>query len=176
MMEMVEDIEKKQKANQKDNDPSKRRNYKKELESVSAENQELKEQLLRVAAEFENYKKRVDRERSALFENANSSLIAALLPVLDDFDRSMDAETNNHECQSLLEGFKLVQKKFLKTLQDQGLQLMKAIGEKFDPEKHEAMMQMEVEGIEPELVVEDHVKGYEFKNRVIRHAKVIVSK
>jgi len=156
--------------------PQKRRNYKKELEQATAENKDLKEKFLRIAAEFDNYRKRVDREMIVLRESAKAELVSQLLPVLDDLERSIDAGSKNHDANSLLEGIKLVQKSFLRTLQNEGLKPMNSVGEPFDPEKHEALLQIEAKDKDPEIVVEEHLKGYEFKDRVIRHAKVIVSK
>jgi len=154
----------------------KKRNYKKELEDLEKEHQALKDQLLRLAAEFDNYRKRVDRDMSNLIRSANADLVTSLLPILDDLDRSIAAANGVQETSPLLEGIKLIQKSFLKTLQDQGLKYIESIGQPFDPEKHDALLQMPVDGKESNVVIEEHVKGYEFKDRVIRHAKVIVSK
>ena len=156
--------------------PVKRRNYKKELEQAQIELTELKGRLLRVAAEFDNYRKRVDREMSQIRMNAKAELIAQLLPILDDLERSIAAAENNGDAASLLQGIKLVHKSFVKTLQYQGVKPIKSVGEPFDPEKHDALMQKEVKGQKPDIVVEEHLKGYEFNDKVIRHAKVIVSK
>jgi len=156
--------------------PVKRRNYKKELESAVKENTELKEQLLRIAAEFDNFRKRTDREKTKLVEFANVELLTSLLPVLDDFSRSIEMNTDNSDNETLLEGVKLVHKSFLKLLQDQGLKPMECEGQKFNPETHDALLQIEMDGKEPDTIIEEHVKGYVFKDRVIRHAKVVVAK
>ncbi len=156
--------------------PIKRRNYKKELEQATAENKDLKEKFLRIAAEFDNYRKRIDREMIVLRESAKADLVSQLLPVLDDLERSIDAGSKKRGAKSLLEGISLVQKNFLHILQDEGLKSMDSVGKPFDPEKHEALLQIEAKDKDHEIVVEEHLKGYEFKGRVIRHAKVIVSK
>ena len=156
--------------------PVKRRNYKKELEGAVKENTELKEQLLRIAAEFDNFRKRTDREKTKLIEFANVELLTGLLPVLDDFSRSIEMNSENGDKETLLEGIKLVHKSFLKLLQDQGLKPMECEGQKFNPETHDALLQIEMEGKEPDTIIEEHVKGYVFKDRVIRHAKVVVAK
>lgn len=156
--------------------PKKRRNYKKELEQALAENKDLKQKFLRIAAEFDNYRKRIDREMIVLRESAKADLVSQLLPVLDDLERSIEAGNEKHDADSLLEGIKLVQKNFLRILQGEGLKPMESVGKPFDPEKHDALLQIEAKGKDSEIVVEEHVKGYEFKDRVLRHAKVIVSK
>ncbi len=156
--------------------PKKRRNYKKELEQATAENKDLKEKFLRIAAEFDNYRKRIDREMIVLRESAKADIVSQLLPVMDDLERSLDAGSEKHDAKSLLEGIGLIQKNFLRILQDEGLKPMDSVGKPFDPEKHEALLQIEAKDKDSEVVVEEHLKGYEFKDRVIRHAKVIVSK
>ncbi len=164
----------------KDNDKKttksvKRRNYKKELEQALFEKNELKDKLLRTAAEFDNFRKRVNQEKSELVDYAHAELIGALLPVLDDLDRFAQSGDNT-DYETLHQGVIMVHKKFLKILKDMGLQDMKAVGEPFDPNKHDALMQVENADVDSDVVVEEHIKGYEYKDKVIRHAKVIVSK
>jgi len=154
----------------------KRRNYKKELENAIKENKALKEQLLRVAAEFDNYRKRSEREKTNLIEFANMEIITSLLPILDDFSRSIEMNMEKGDKNTLLEGIKLVHKSFLKILQDQGLKIMDSEGHKFNPEKHDALLHIKMDGKESDTIIEEHVKGYIFKDRVIRHAKVVVAK
>jgi len=154
----------------------KRKSHKKELEAVQQENQALKEQMLRLAAEFDNFKKRVDRERMNIVESANLDLVRSLLPVIDDLERSLEVSEKKVDYQTFVSGVDLVLRNFLKILRDQGLRVMETIGRPFDPEKHDALLQIEREGKEHNVVVDEHLKGYEFKDRVVRHAKVIVSK
>ncbi len=145
------------------------------IESLESENERLKEKLLRLAAEFDNFKKRTDREFKQLQENANAGLINQFLPVLDNLERFLGAAESDEANDSLVNGMQLVYKGFLKVLTDQGLEPIPAVGEDFDPEKHEAIMQRKVEGLDSHIVVEEHLKGYEINGRVIRHSKVIVS-
>jgi molecular chaperone GrpE len=146
-----------------------------QVESLESENERLKEKLLRLAAEFDNFKKRTDREFKQLQDNANAGLISQLLPVLDNLERFLQAAESDEADDSLVNGMQLVYKDFLKVLTDQGLEPIPAVGEDFDPEKHEAIMQRKVEGLDSHIVVEEHLKGYEINGRVIRHSKVIVS-
>ena len=145
------------------------------IEELLKENTDLKDQLLRFAAEFDNFRKRVERENRNLVDNTAADIISRLLPVLDDLERSIQATEAKEDENPLLEGVKLVHKNFVKTLADMGLEPMESVGKEFDPDKHDAMMQMKVEGMEPHLVVDEHVRGYLFRDRVLRHAKVIVS-
>ncbi len=152
----------------------KRRNYKKELFVLEKEHKELKNQLLRIAAEFDNFKKRTVREKSDLVETANSMFIKELLPVFDDLERSL--ASSDSDKNTLVEGLSLLRNNFFKIMQDHGLEIMESVGQEFDPERHDALLQVEAEGKDSNIVVEEHIKGYIFKDRVLRHAKVIVSK
>src|SRR5688572_4708952 len=137
--------------------------------------QNLKDQLLRKAAEFENYKRRTDAERSDYFGYANEKLIGDLLPVLDDLSRALKAYDENHDSESLKKGVELINDKFKGILEKQGLKEIDSTGKDFDVEHHEALMQQPTDKIEPNKVIETVEKGYNLKNKVLRHAKVIVS-
>jgi len=154
----------------------KRRNYKKELGEANYTIDSIKDQLLRKVAEFDNYRKRTEKDFAELFKNANAKLITDLLPVLDDYDRSLAADVKNDNYESLHEGFELIYKKLFNVLKSYGLRPIEALDKEFDPEKHEALMQTEVKGKKSHIVVEEYLKGYELNGRVIRHAKVVVSK
>ena len=132
--------------------------------------------MLRVAAEFDNYCKRVANERLEWMQQAQTTLIESVLPVLDDLERIESANDEQKDYETLHDGILLILKSFRKILSDYGLVEMKTVGEPFDPEKHDALLQIETKDKEPDVVVEQHLKGYEFKDKVIRHAKVIVSK
>ncbi len=176
MEEMVKEKVEEKKTKSEKKTTTKRRNYKKELEKALEENKILKEQMIRLAAEFDNYKKRIERERASQVDTIKAELIKELLPVIDDLERSVEIGKEKKDFDSLLEGISLVYKNFMKTLQAQGLKPLESVGKKFDPEKHDALMQVEVKGQKPDMVVDEHIKGYKFKDRIIRHAKVIVSK
>ncbi len=147
-----------------------------DLKKIKEENAQLKDQLLRKAAEFDNYRKRTEREFLSRIQNANERLITELLPVLDDFDRSLahadDAENN----EVLIEGFELIFKKMHAILEKEGLEPIEAIGHEFDPDKHDALMQIESEDKESGTILEEHLKGYNLNDKVIRHSQVLVAK
>lgn len=158
----------------KDKKTSKRQNYKKELEKVIQEKEELQDRLLRMAAEFDNVRKRTERDIALIRMNTKAEVLSDLLTVLDDLDRSL--EVGLQDPGSIIEGVTLIKKSFVKALQDLGLKEMNAVGEKFDPEMHDALLQVEKEDIDSDLVIEEHLKGYMLNDRVLRHAKVVVSK
>ena len=176
-MEKVEETAKtdEQKAKKK---PAKKKSAKgsAELSKIKEENTRLKDQLLRKAAEFDNYKKRTERDFFDRVQNANERLITDLLEVLDDFDRSLNHAEGKDNAKSLVEGLELIYKKMYAKLEKEGLKPIDAIGEEFDPDKHDALMQMESKEHKSGTIIDEHLKGYELNNKVIRHSQVIVAK
>lgn len=143
-----------------------------ELENEVAE---LKDKLLRKAAEFENYKRRTENDQLNLLTYAAESFIQRLLPVVDDFERSLQHINEAQEVDAIKQGLKLIYDKFMKVLDDQGVIKMESIGQPFNVEYHEALLQRPDDSVEPHTVLEEIEKGYMYKDKVIRHAKVIVS-
>ncbi len=149
----------------------------KKVKALEEENQQLKDQYLRKLAEFDNYKRRTEKEFLAHLEFANEELIKELLPVLDDFERFLKhAEEEDVSAESLKEGVQLIYKKMMGVLEKKGLKAMESIGEEFDAEKHQALMQVESEKHESGYIVDEHLKGYTLNDKVIRHSQVLVAK
>lgn len=146
------------------------------LRILEEDNLRSKEKLLRLAAEFDNYRKRTERDLGVTIVNANADLVLSLLPVMDDLERVLSAGKTAAGAEAMSEAIRLVHKNFMRILQDAGLAAMNAVDQPFDPEKHDALLHVPVEGKAPDLVVEEHKKGYTFRDRVLRHAQVIVSK
>jgi molecular chaperone GrpE len=154
------------------------------LTSIHAE---LKDRYLRLAAEMENFRKRLERDFANRVENAVAGLLSELLPVVDDLERFLNArkeleagdkapagsETTDYE--TLVAGANLIHQNLLKILQNRGVTAMETVGHEFDPNRHEAIMQMAVEGKAPNLVVQENTRGYLLHDKVLRPAKVIVS-
>ncbi len=143
-----------------------------ELEKQVAE---LKDTLLRKAAEFENYKRRNENEQMNLLKYAAEPFIKNILSVYDDLERSLSHIDDENSFESTKKGLLLVFDKFNKTLEIQGVKKIEAKGKSFNVEFHEALMQQPVEGVEPHTVLDVIEPGYTYKDKVIRHAKVIVS-
>ncbi|KYK32441.1 MAG: nucleotide exchange factor GrpE [Theionarchaea archaeon] len=129
--------------------------------------------LQRLQAEFENYKKRAERERIEYTEQANAQLVLGLLPVLDNFERALQAEGSNGD--SLKKGMKMVFSQLSTILEKEGLSPIKAVGELFDPYYHEAVLTAEGD-YDEDTVIEEFEKGYLFRNKVLRPSKVKVGK
>ncbi len=147
------------------------------IHKLEQEKEQLRDQALRKMAEFDNYKRRTEKEFLSILQNASESLIVELLPVLDDFERFLEhAKKESENNQSMLEGVELIYKKLSNILEKQGLKKMETIGQEFDPEKHQALMQVESEEHESGHIVEEHLKGYTLNDKVIRHSQVLVAK
>ena len=143
-----------------------------ELEKQSAQ---LRDQLLRKAAEFDNYKRRTENDFASLTKFAAENIITQLVPVLDDFNRSLKSIKEKAENDSLYKGIELIYAKFLKVLEAQGLKTMDVVGKEFNVDVHDALMQMPRADVPPHTVLEEVEKGYLLFDKVIRHAKVVVS-
>jgi molecular chaperone GrpE len=136
---------------------------------------ELQDKYLRKVAEFENYKRRVENDQFNLITYGAESFLIKLLPVVDDFERSLQHVENAKDVDAVKEGIKLVYEKLMKALDEQGVKKMKSVGEPFNVDYHDALMQRKDESFEPHTVVEEIEPGYIYRDKVIRHAKVIVS-
>lgn len=151
----------------------------KELEEKITEleknNSELKDTLLRKAAEFENYKRRTENDQLNLIKYAAEPFIKSILTVYDDLERSLNHINGDNNFESLKKGLELIYDKFTKILNSHGIKKIDAVGQPFDVELHEALMQRPAEGVPPHTVLEILEHGYIYQDKVIRHAKVIVS-
>ena len=147
-----------------------------EIKQLKDKNDDLNDKFTRLVAEFDNYKKRTDKEYLSLIQNANEKLISEILPIVDDLERSLDHMDETSDCKTILEGFQLIHKNLTSMLEKQGLKPMQSIGEEFDPDKHDALMQVENKDVKSNRIVDEHLKGYLYNDKVIRHAQVIVSK
>jgi len=146
-----------------------------ETSKTETELVELRDKYLRLAAEFDNYKRRTAKERNELFKTANQELMLALLPAIDDFERAKSYTKDTDDTNAVRESIDIIYNKLLKTLQQKGLTPMESIGVAFDPELHEAITQ--IPAPTPDLkgkVVDEIEKGYYLGDKVMRHAKVVL--
>ena len=144
------------------------------LDTALDEILKLKDQLLRTVAEFENYKKRTLKEKAELILNGGEKTVAAILPVLDDFERAL-ADTHTDDPQAIKDGMELIFKKFTKTLEGLGVHKIETDGQDFNVDFHEAVAMVPGMGDDKKGKVIDCVQtGYTLNDKVIRHAKVAV--
>jgi molecular chaperone GrpE len=144
------------------------------LQKLQEENEGLRERLLRTAAELDNVLKRTEREKFNFIQSANAELLKSILPIMDDLDRSLKS-FNETDPVGFRNGVELIQQKLISILKSKGLTEMETVGQTFDVDKHEALMQSKLEGDPPNKVVEEFEKGYLLNGLVLRHAKVMVS-
>lgn len=148
-----------------------------DLDRAVSELNGLRDRHLRLAAEFDNYRKRSDRERAESGTRAQAQLVGQLLDPLDDLDRVTQLDAGSSREEALLEGVQLVRRKLLRVLEAAGLKAIEAEGEPFDPEKHEALMMVPTEERdEDETVASVFQKGYGFKGILLRPARVQVKR
>jgi molecular chaperone GrpE len=145
------------------------------VEAIQAELAEAKDKYLRLYAEFENYKKKVQKDREDLIKYSNESLVYELLPALDNLEMALrhSAEANS---ESLIKGVENTFREFARILEKFGLKSIDALGKPFDPAYHHAMSQVERNDVEGNTVVEEFRKGYLYNEKVLRPSLVAVSK
>ena len=136
---------------------------------------ELNDKYLRLYSEFDNFRRRTQKERGELIKSAGKDILSDLLAVVDDFDRTMDAMDKTEDVKAFTEGVKLVQSKFLNVLTKQGMTHFETKGETFDPEVHEAITKIPAPSDDLKGKVVDVIeKGYMLNAKVLRYAKVVV--
>ncbi|MEW6675961.1 MAG: nucleotide exchange factor GrpE [Nitrospirota bacterium] len=152
-----------------------------EKERLTTELQAMNDKYLRLYAEFENYKKWVNRDKEELLKYGNENLLYELLPIIDNLEMALKHSSNETSTGlsasgGLIQGVEITLKELLRTLEKFGLTPIEAIGKPFDPLIHHAMTLVEREDIEEKIVVEEFRKGYMFRDRVLRPSLVAVSK
>lgn len=134
-----------------------------------------KDQLLRKVADFDNFKRRAEAESASVFRYAKADIIQELLPVIDDFERSLKLVKDRRESEAFAKGVELIYQKLTKFLQTQGVREIESLGKEFDVHFHDALLQIPRSDVPPHVVIEVVDKGYTLDDRVLRHAKVVVS-
>ncbi|NLV36020.1 MAG: nucleotide exchange factor GrpE [Clostridiaceae bacterium] len=146
-----------------------------ELEEKTKQCSDYFDKLQRTAAEFDNYKKRSVKEKESLYSDAVADVVGALLPVLDNVERALQAVCADSSAQSLKEGVEMVYKQFRDAFKEIGVEEITAVDEQFDPMRHNAVMHVEDEALGHNTVVEEFQKGYIYKDKVIRYSMVKVA-
>jgi len=147
-----------------------------ERDRLAAENEELKERLLRRQAEFENYRRRVEKEKLEFSEYAAMEAVRVLLPVLDDFERALKAVPEGLEGgDEYVKGIEIIAQRLLDVLKHLGLEPIESAGQPFDPNVHHAVERVPTDEVEDHTVLEEWQKGYNFKGKLLREAMVRVA-
>jgi len=150
------------------------------LDESQRQVEKLREELVRYAADFENFRKQKEREARVAGERAVENLMREILPVVDDVDRAMqhsaDILSNSNEARPFVEGVELLRKNLMNWLEKKGVKKIEAQGQKMDVNFHEAITQLDHPDAEPDTVIEEYQTGYMLGDKVLRHSKVVVSK
>ena len=158
----------------KDGFVRKKKKDKKE-EALKARIDELEDRVKRQMAEFENFRKRTDKEKAAMFETGAKSVIEKILPVVDNFERGLAAVPEDEKGSAFVEGMNKVYKQLLTELDNMGVKPIEAVGQEFDPNFHNAVMHIEDENFGENIVAEEFQKGYTYHDTVVRHSMVKVA-
>ena len=135
---------------------------------------ELNDKVMRTMAEFENFRKRTDKEKADMFENGARSVIEKLLPVVDSFERGLSILSEEEKASPIAAGMDKIHKQFLKALEDMGVTPIEAVGKEFDPNFHNAVMHGDDDKFGENIVSEEFQKGYLYKEKVVRYSMVKV--
>ena len=135
---------------------------------------ELEDRVKRQMAEFENFRKRTDKEKAQMFEAGAKSVIEKILPVVDNFERGQQAAGDGGETDSFMEGMQMIYKQLMTELEGIGVKPIETIGTEFDPEFHNAVMQVESDEYETGIIAQELQKGYMYRDSVVRHSMVAV--
>lgn len=146
-----------------------------QLSEARSEAHDLEDRMLRLAAEFENYKKRMQRERETAFKYAEEDLLKELLPALDNLERAIEQGRGSGDASALLEGVEMTHRGLLASLEKFGLQPLDSQGQPFDPNLHEAMAMEASDEVPANIIISEFQRGYFYKDRLLRAAKVVVS-
>lgn len=159
----------------KDKEKEKIQELQAEIEKLNAEKAELNDRFLRLFSEFDNYKKRVSKEKLDLISTASEKVIVSILPIIDDFERAITANEKADNIDSIKEGFNLIYNKLLQMMKRFDVEEIQAKGEEFNTDYHEAVTHFPAQNEEDKgKVIDVTEKGYKLKDKVIRYAKVVV--
>ena len=136
--------------------------------------EELTDRLTRQLAEFDNYRKRTEKEKASMYTIGAKDIVEKILPVVDNFERGL-ATVEHPEDDPFAEGMNKIYKQLVKTLEDMGVTVIDAVGQEFDPNLHNAVMHVEDEEAGENIIVEEFLKGYKYKDIVVRHSMVKVA-
>ena len=146
----------------------------KKQEALKEKIEELEDRVKRQMAEFENFRKRTEKEKTAMFETGAKSVIEKILPVVDNFERGLAAVPENEKDGGFAQGMEMIYKQLMTELENMDVKPIPAVGEEFNPDFHNAVMQVESEEYESGVVAQELQKGYTYRDSVVRHSLVAV--
>ena len=148
--------------------------FDKKQDAMKEKIDELEDRVKRQMAEFENFRKRTEKEKAAMFETGAKSVIEKILPVVDNFERGLATIPEEEKGSAFAEGMEMIYKQLLGELEKMDVKPIQAVGEEFNPDFHNAVMQVESEEYESGVVAQELLKGYTYRDSVVRHSMVTV--
>ncbi len=146
----------------------------KKEEAYKTQISELQDKVMRQMAEFENFRKRTEKEKTAMFETGAKSVVEKILPVVDNFERGLASVPEEQQEEPFVEGMNKIYKQLMTELENLGVKPIEAVGQEFNPELHNAVMQVENDELESGTVAQELQKGYTYRDSVVRHSMVAV--
>lgn len=162
-------------AQESEEDSKKKKRKEKKKDKKDAQIEELTDRVKRQMAEFDNFRKRTEKEKSQMFETGAKSIIEKILPVVDNFERGLAAIPEDEKGSAFAEGMEKIYKQMMTTLEEIGVTVIEAAGAEFDPNLHNAVMHVEDEELGENIVAEEFQKGYKYHDSVVRHSMVKVA-
>ena len=157
-------------------DPDKKKSFfKKKKDKKDEQIEELTDKVKRQMAEFDNFRKRTEKEKSQMFDMGAKTIVEKVLPVIDNFERGLAAVPEDKKEDAFVVGMDKIYKQFLTTLEEAGVKPIEAVGQEFDPNFHNAVMHVEDEELGENIVAEELQKGYMYRDAVVRHSMVKVA-
>lgn len=173
--ETTEDTEKKETEDKNSSDKKEKKKIFGKKDKKDQQIEELTDKHQRLMAEFQNYRNRSEKEKSAMFEVGAKSIIEKLLPIVDNFERGIAALSEEEQKSPTGQGMNLIYKQLMTAFEEMGVTVIEAKGQQFDPELHNAVMHEDNDELEENVVVEEFQKGYKYRDSVIRHSMVKVA-
>ena len=171
--ETKEEVEEKE-ASEEQPKEEKKSKSKKKKDKKDEQIEDLQDQVKRQMAEFDNFRKRTEKEKTQMFEVGAKSIIEKILPVVDNFERGLASIPEEEQGSAFADGMNMIYKQLLNELEQAGVAVIEAVGKEFDPEYHNAVMQVENDELEPGTIAQELQKGYTYRDSVVRHSMVAV--
>jgi molecular chaperone GrpE len=171
----AEETEEAEETSKEASDDNKKGFFKKKKDKKDEQIEDLTDRLRRQMAEFENFRKRTEKEKSQMFDMGAKTIVEKVLPVIDNFERGLAAVPEDKKEDAFVVGMDKIYKQFLTTLEEAGVKPIEAVGQEFDPNFHNAVMHVEDEELGENVVAEELQKGYMYRDTVVRHSMVKVA-
>lgn len=173
--EDIDDSSQDKENKQEEKSSKKKKKSDKKLEAFEERNAELEDRVKRQMAEFENFRRRTEKEKASMFEMGAKSVIEKILPVVDNFERGLASIPQEEKNSPFSEGMNMIYKQLMTELDGLGVKPIESVGKEFNPEFHNAVMQVESDQYEQGIIAQELQKGYTYRESVVRHSMVAVS-